>query len=217
MGYGILFTLFLIVLVPSVVLGFVVFWSLVSRERAFIEDTWRSYALARHLEYVPARGDWPNRSSPSVRWLNGDLRLRLSVVGVEGNARTRLVAWPRDKLLGTFMVRQKRRRSEENGGIHDPAFECAFAVSSRPQGLAARVLSERARRALLGFWQRDDVVLTYRRGKLILEWPGRESNDARLDEAARVMGELARGVEDAFSHPAPAAAGSGSLSEQHAE
>jgi hypothetical protein len=64
------------------------------------------------------------------------------------------------------------------------------------------VLDAGARRALLGFRQHDDVALTYRRGKLILEWPGRESNDARLDEAARVIRELARGVDDAFQQPA---------------
>ncbi|MBX3205702.1 MAG: hypothetical protein KF764_11585 [Labilithrix sp.] len=205
MGYEILVALFLTVLAPLVVLGFVVFWAMTSRERAFIEDTWRSYALARHREYLPARGEWPNRTSPSVRWLEDDLRLQLSVVGVEAGARTRLVAWPRGKLLGSFTV-GPRGRQRGTGGIRDAAFECAFAVAERPSGLAARVLDARARRALLGFRQGDDVVLAYRRGKLILEWPGRESNDARLDEAARVIVELARGVDDAFLQPSADAA-----------
>lgn len=198
MGYEILATFFLMVLMPLVILGFITFWALVSNERAMIEDTWRSYARSRDREYLPARGEWPNRTSPSVRWVDDDLRLQLSVVGVEANARTRLVAWPPGKLLGSFVVQQKRDRKEDAAGIHDAAFECAFAVSSKPDGLALRVLDEKARRALLGFWQRDDVVLTYRRGKLTLEWPGRESNDARLDEATRVMGELAQCVDEAF-------------------
>ena len=202
MGYEILVALFMTVLMPVVVLGFIVFWSMTSRERAVIEDSWRSYAVTRHREYVPARGEWPNRTSPSVRWAAGELRLELSVVGAEANARTRLVAWPRGKLLGSFTAGPRSRNRGGTGGITDAAFESAFGVAERPNGLAARVLDDGARRALLGFRQRDDVVLTYRRGKLILEWPGRETNDARLDEAARVIRELARGVEDAFEQPA---------------
>ena len=202
MGYEILVALFMTVLAPAVVLGFIAFWAMTNRERAFIEDSWRSYAALRHREYVPARGEWPNRTSPSVRWLAGELRLELSVVGAEAHARTRLCAWPRGKLLGGFTVGPKNRHRGGSGGITDAAFLSAFGVTESPRGLAARVLDDRARRALLGFWQRDDVVLTYRRGKLILEWPGRESNDARLDEAARVIRELARGVDDAFEQPA---------------
>lgn len=215
MGYEILVALFLTVLAPLVVLGFVAFWVTTSRERAFIEDTWRSYALLRRREYVPARGEWPNRTSPTVRWLDGDLRLELSVVGVEAGARTRLVAWPRGKLLGSFTVVPRGRHSG-TGGIRDAAFACAFAVSDKPSGLAARALDARARRALLAFRQHDDVILSYRRGKLILEWPGRESNDARLDEAARAMSELARGVDDAFRLPA-STEGAFSLTLHHAE
>jgi hypothetical protein len=217
LGYDILITLMLMVLVPLVILGFVVFWSLVSRERAAIEDCWSSWARSRRHEYVPARGSWPNRSSPAVRWLEGDVPLMLSVVGAEANARTRLVAWPRGKLLGSFVVDQRLGRAEATDGIDDAAFGTAFRISSRPRGLGARALDLQARRALLGFWQRDDVVLVYRRGKVILEWPGRESNDARLDEAARVMVVLARGVNEAFSHPASSASTLGALNEQHAE
>lgn len=217
MGYEILVALFMTVLLPLVVLGFVAFWAMTSRERAFIEDSWRSYAVARHREYVPARGEWPNRTSPSVRWTADDLRLELSVVGAEASARTRLVAWPRGKLLGTFTVGPKSRHRRGDGGISDAAFHSAFSVAERPQGLAARVLDDRARRALLGFWQRDDVVLTYRRGKLILEWPGRESNDARLDEASRVIRELARGVDDAFRHASHVEEQTSTLRSQHAE
>ena len=181
MGYEILVGLFMTVLVPLVILGFVAFWAMIGRERTIIEDSWRSYAHARHREYVPARGEWPNRTSPSVRWLDDDVRLQLVVIGAEANARTRIVAWPRGKLLGDFVVQQRHRRNEGSAGIRDAAFENVFAVTSRPQTLAARVLDARARRALLGFGQHDDILLTYRRGKLILEWPGRESNDARLD------------------------------------
>jgi hypothetical protein len=33
---------------------------------------------------------------------------------------------------------------------------------------------------------------------VILEWPGGEQNDARLDEARRVGAEIARAIEDEF-------------------
>jgi len=210
MGYEILVALFMTVLLPVVLLGFIAFWAMTSRERAVIEDSWRSYAVARHREYVPARGEWPNRTSPTVRWVSDELRLELSVVGAEANARTRLIASPRGKLLGSFTVGPKSRH-RGSGGISDSAFESVYGVTERPNGFAARVLDRRARRALLGFRQHDDVILSYRRGKLILEWPGRESNDARLDEATRVIRELARGVDHAFREPALVAATSSRL------
>lgn len=202
MGYEILVAFFLLVLAPAVVLGFLVFWALVRREREDVERTWAAYALARGREYVPARGEWPNRTSPSVRWVEDGLRLRLFVVGAEANARTRVVAWPGGKLLGSFVVRPRRGGDDAALGSNDAAFESAFAVASRPGGLALRVLSRPARRALLGFWQRDEVVLTYRRGKLILDWPGRELNDARIDEAVRVMATLAQSVDEGFRNAA---------------
>lgn len=202
MGYEILLALLMTVVAPLVVLGFVAYWATNGRERSLLEDAWRSYALAQHREFIPAHGEWPNRTSPAVRWTSDELPLELGIVGVEADARTRLVAWPRGKLLGTFTVGPKGRVGKGTAEVGDRAFESAFSVTEHPQGLAARVLDGRARRALLGFRQRDDVVLTYRRGKLILEWPGRESNDARLDEATRVMRELARGVDAAFHLPA---------------
>jgi hypothetical protein len=206
MGYDLLGVLLFAVLVPLVILGFVAFWVMTNHERAFIEETWETYAAARDREYVPARGDWPNRTSPSVRWRREDIDFALTVVGAEAQARTRMVAWPRNRLLGTFVVRAGTKGGEENAGIGDAVFSQTFALSERPAGLAKRVLDDAARRALLGFRQRDNVALSYRRGRLILEWPGRESNDARLDEAERVVGELVRGVEAAFLGGTPRAA-----------
>lgn len=203
MGNEILVALSMIVLAPLLVLGLIATWAIRSRERALIEDTWRSYAVARRRGYVPARGEWPSRTSPSVRWHAGELRLELSVTGAEPNARTRLVAWPRGKLLGDFTVGRSSGPRRGALGIADPSFDATFAVTERPPGLAARVLGDRARRALLGFSEQDaDVVLMYRRGKLILDWPGRETNDARLDAAARVIRELSRAVDDAFQRAA---------------
>jgi hypothetical protein len=185
MGYELLVAFFCTVLLPLVVLGFVVFWTMNHRERAEVEDTWESYAAGRAREYLPARGEWPNRTLPAVRWKAGDLRFELSTVGAEAGARTRLAVWPRGRLVGGFVVR--------------PAPGGAVDVSeSKPAGIADAVLDASARRALLGFWQHDAVVLRYGRGRLALEWPGREQNAARIDEAVVVVTALAHAVDAAF-------------------
>lgn len=198
MGYDLFGGLFFAALTPLVILGFVVFWVMTHRERAVVEDNWETYAAKRGREYFPARGEWPNRSSPGVRWVRDSVAYELTAVGVEAGARTRMSGKPRERLLGSFMVR----------------FEgAALIVTETHRGLAARVLDAAgssaepgaARRALLGFRQMDDVTLRYRRGRIALEWPGRETNDARLDEASRVIEALVAAVDAAF-HGAPRAA-----------
>jgi hypothetical protein len=51
---------------------------------------------------------------------------------------------------------------------------------------------------VLGFRQRDRVLVRYRRGRITVEWPGGERNDARLDEARRLGEEIVRTVEREF-------------------
>jgi hypothetical protein len=176
---------------PLVVLGFILFWRMTNEERAYIEDNWESYAAKRELEYFPARGEWPNRTSPGVRWMRDFVTYELTAVGIEAGARTRVSGRPRGRLLGSFRVR----------------FEGAeLIVSESHPGLAARVLDGAATRALRGFRQMDDVTVRYRRGRIALEWPGRESNDARLDEAMRVIEVLVGSVDEAFQGAGRAAA-----------
>jgi hypothetical protein len=182
-GYDLFGALFFSALTPLVILGFIIFWVMTNQERALVEDNWESYANRRSREYFPARGEWPNRISPGVRWTADFVTYELTAVGVEANARTRISGKPRERLLGSFALR----------------FEGAeLIVTESHAGLAARVLEGAGRRALLGFRQRDDVTVRYRRGRIALEWPGRETNDARLDEASRVVTTLVAGVEDAF-------------------
>ncbi|MFO0737599.1 MAG: hypothetical protein U0270_17030 [Labilithrix sp.] len=183
MGYDLFGGLFFAALTPLVILGFVVFWVMTNREREYIEDNWETYAARRGREYFPARGEWPNRTSPGVRWVTEHVVYELTAVGVEAGARTRITGRPRERLLGSFTARFE--------GV-------SLVVNETHEGLADRVLDGAARRALVGFRQHDDVTVRYRRGRIALEWPGRESNDARLDEAARVAGVLVGAVDDAF-------------------
>ena len=195
MGYELLVAFFVTVLAPLVLLGFVAFWVFHHRERAEIERAWERFAAAREREYVPARGEWPNRTSPAVVWTAADVGFELQAIGPESGARTRLVARPRAKLLGRFTIERApgRRRS----GLGDPAFDAKFAVSDDAD-LASSVLGVAGRRRVLAFCQGDAIALRYARGRLVLEWPGREPNDARLDEAERLLAELARNVDAVF-------------------
>jgi hypothetical protein len=195
MGYEILASFFAFILLPITVGCFIAFWKMTNHARAELEDSFRALADRRGREYVEAEGEWPNRTSASVAWTNEGVRFRLDSVGKEGGARTRLVAWPNAKLLGALIV-----TAADGAG----RFERAFSVVARPRGFDERILDERAKKTMLAFRQGDDVRLAYRRGRLVLTWPGREMNEARIDEAERLVTDLVRSVEAAF-HGARAA------------
>ncbi len=196
MGYELLGAFITFILLPIVIGCFIVFWRMTNQARDELEGFFRSLAARRDREFCPAEGEWPNRTSASVMWTNGDVRFRLDSVGKEGGAKTRLVVWPRSKLLGTLVV------SATSGGGR---FENSFSVHARPRGFGARILDDRAKKALLAFRQGDDVRVAYRRGRLVLVWPGRETNEARIDEAERVLVELVRAIDASFVHATKAA------------
>jgi hypothetical protein len=184
MGYDLLAAIGFAILLPAVVLGFVGFWALTHRERQGVEDSWRDYAARRGLAFREAEGDWPNRSSPSLEWTLGTTRFRLLTMGREARAHTRLVVEPAEKILGTLVVVASAAP--------------ALRVRATPAVLEARLLDDAVRRALLAFKQLGAVSLAYRRGRVVIEWRGRETREARLDEA-RALGEaVARAVEAGF-------------------
>ena len=173
MGYDLLAAVFFIVMTPAVIAGFALFWVVNARDREELASRWREYAARRGLDFVEAQGDWPNRTAPAIEWKDADATVQITAVGREARVRTRLVVRPRGALLGTLAV------SIDGGGAG------AIAVRARPEGLAPRIFSERVRRAILGFRQRDRVTLVYRRGRVIVEWPGGEQNDARGQRMAQ--------------------------------
>jgi len=194
-GYDLLAAAFFVLLTPIVLVGFVAFWVVTARDReehgAFLEG----YARARGLAFLPAAGEWPNRTSAAVEWSEGGVRMRLSVLGREARAKTRLTIRPRSTLLGALVA---------TPDVETRAF--VRTLRERPAKFGERILDERVTRALLGFCQRDRVVLTYRRGRVLLDWPGRETNDARLDQARLVASEIARAVDAKFRAAAAARA-----------
>jgi hypothetical protein len=185
-GYDLLAALFFVALTPVVIVGFIVFWVVNARDHDELATCWRAYAKRRRLVFVEPEGEWPNRSSPALTWTEGTTELRVVALGREARVRTRLIVRPRSALLGALSV-----VIAEGGTGH-------LEVRERPAGFADRLLTEHVRRVLLGFRQRDRITFSYRRGRVVVEWPGGEQNDARLDEARRVGTQIALAIEAEF-------------------
>jgi hypothetical protein len=192
-GYDILVAATLVVVTPMVFAGFVLFWIVNARDHEELAALWRGYARKRGLAFVEPEGAWPNRTAPAIAWSNDLAELSITSVGREATVHTRLVIRPRGTLLGTLAM------------VVDVAGAADVGMSERPVGFARRIVSDDVRRMLLGFRQRDRVTVRYRRGRIIVEWPGGERNDARLDEARRLGEALARSVDREFHATALAA------------
>lgn len=189
MGYDLLAAVFFILMTPVVIAGFCAFWVVNARDQEAVSSCWQSYARARGLAFVAPEGEWPNRSSAAITWTSDDAALRISTAGREAKVRTRLVVKPDATLLGTVVW------------IADEPGAGGVRTSERPAGFAQRILSPRVERALFALRQRDRVTLRYRRGRVIIEWPGGELNDARLDAARRLGEEVASAVAAEFRAP----------------
>lgn len=187
MGYDLLAAVLFIAITPVVIAGFIVFWLVNANDHEELAANWRRYAARRGLCFVEPEGAWPNRTAPAITWSEGTTELRLSALGREAKVRTRLTVRPKSTLLGALSV-----VIAEGGAGH-------IELRERPAGFARRVLTDHVKRVLLGFRQRDRITFAYRRGRVIMEWPGGEENDARLDDARRVGSELARAVDSEFT------------------
>ncbi|CAN5921298.1 hypothetical protein BH11MYX4_BH11MYX4_29870 [soil metagenome] len=190
MGYDLLAAVFFVLLTPVVLVAFVIFWVVNARDHEELASAWRRYARTRGLDFVAPDGEWPNRSAPAITWTSDDATLRLTTVGREAKVRTRLTVRPRATLLGSLVW------------ICEDGAAARIRRAERPAGFAQRIVGERVQRALLALRQRDRVTLCCRRGRVTVEWPGGELNDARLDEARRVGEEIARSVDEEFRRPA---------------
>lgn len=193
-GYDLLVAITFVVMTPVVVVGFIVFWMVNARDHEELAALWRGYAKQRGLDFVEPEGDWPNRTAPAITWSDELAELRITAIGREARVRTRLVIRPRSTLLGTLTM-----AFDAAGGASD------LELRERPAGFAQRIVTDGVRRLLLGFRQRDRVMVRYRRGRITVEWPGGERNDARLDEARRLGEEIARTVDREFRGTALAA------------
>jgi hypothetical protein len=188
-GYDLLAAVLFVAITPFVIVGFILFWIVNARDHEELAKLWRAYAGARGVDFAAPEGEWPNRTAPAIAWADDVARFRISTVGREAKVRTRLTIRPRAALLGTLAT------AIEGGGA---IAQLPERRHERPAGFADRLLTSRVMRLLLAFRQHDRIVVTYRRGRFTLEWPGGERNDARLDEARRVGEEIARAIDDEF-------------------
>jgi hypothetical protein len=192
------------VVTPLVMLGFVgVYWGR-TRARERLSDAWAAYARRRGLTFGAPSGEWPNRTPPSIQWVEDGAAYRIEARGAETTVTTRVVARPTVAVFGELFVTRPDGEAALKAGA-EPLLG-RLIVRAHPAGFAARVLTGEVKRALLGF---DPLSLVYRGGEVSLGWAGGEKNDARLDEASsvvrRVLGALAVAYDEEGSDPAPAA------------
>jgi hypothetical protein len=185
-GYDLLAAIFLVAMAPFVIAGFAVFWMVNARDHDELASCWRSYANQRGFDFVEPEGEWPNRSAPSITWRDEEsgAKLRITAIGREARVRTKLTVHPKSTLLGMLAA-----SISEGGTLH---------VRQQPSTFAQRILTDDVKRMLLGFRQRERVTIGYRRGRLNIEWPGGERNDARLDEARRMGLAIADAIDAEF-------------------
>lgn len=186
MGYDLVAAILFAAITPLVIAGFVVFWFVNASDHEELARQWQKYATSRGLELLAPDGEWPNRSAPVLSWSEERAELRITTIGREASVRTRLSVRPRGSLLGTFAM------VLEAHGV------TPIIKSQRPARFGERILTERVLRMLLGFRQHDRLVVAYRRGRVVVEWPGGERSDCRLDEARALGAELARTIDDEF-------------------
>jgi hypothetical protein len=122
-----------------------------------------------------------------VSWQSDGVRFRLESRGKEADVVTRVLAWPDVKVLGVVQVK-----------VDDGRIERAQVR------VAQRLLTHEVRRRLLGFSQGQPIAFSFRRGRLLIEWAGREMNDARIDEAEQVLTVAVHALRDAFVNAAAA-------------
>jgi hypothetical protein len=187
MGYDLLAGIGFLILTPLVIFGFVAFWAFTNHDRRLLEDDWRVFAEGRGRDYEPASGEWPNRTSPAVTWSADGVHFRLESRGKEAQVLTRVLAWPDVKVLGVVKVKV------DDGRI----------TWSRVR-IAQRLMTREVRRRLLGFSQGQPINFSFQRGRLLLEWSGRERNDARIDEAEQVLTVAVGALREAFEAAAAA-------------
>jgi hypothetical protein len=193
------------VVTPVVMLGFVAFYWARTRERERLAVAWQAYARRRGLTFAAPSGEWPNRTPPSVQWVEGDAAYRIEARGAETTVSTRVVGRPSVAVFGELFVTRADGEAASRAGAQ-PLFG-RLVVRAHPAGFANRVLTGEVMRAVLGF---DPLSLVYRGGEVSLGWAGGEENDARLDEASsvvrRVLDALAVAYETAGSNvPSPPA------------
>jgi len=177
---GLLFSL--IVVTPIVAMLFIgIYWSRTKDDHR-LAGVWQAYARKRGHTFGAPSGAWPNRTPPTIEWIEKGDVFRIEARGLEAIASTQVIARPTVAALGELLVTPSTGEASRREGA--VPLDGRLVVWAQPAGFADRILTLAVKRALLGFHPQS---LTYRRGEVSLAWAGGEENDARLDEASAVV------------------------------
>ncbi|MFO0667878.1 MAG: hypothetical protein U0174_28250 [Polyangiaceae bacterium] len=126
--------------------------------------------------------------------------VRLLALGNEGVKYTIMEAQLPDAICARLVCtteKKQARRGKQNGGASPkaklasvsiaPMFDQVFRTETTPAALARRALTTEMQRGLVAFSMGQPLRFAYDKGWLSLKWPGHEHNDARLEEALRLL------------------------------
>ena len=197
MGYDILAIALLLLSVTGGILFIVARDRLRRRDEADVSSVWAEYARARGFTFVPAEGEWPNRSVPRLVSASGDLQV---VLVREGElVVTRMELRPAESLLGRIHITTGESSANLPAVVlADDLLDPALSVFSKPPHLAESVITKDVARALSGFRMGGALSFEYERGRIVLEWHGGERNGPRLDEANGVLSAMNAAMSSAF-------------------
>jgi len=171
--------------------------------RSELFKSWERYAQAHGFafEAEPAYGVRPSLPQLASEGQREAVRAVYTKTGTD----TCLTRKPGISVLGILVASTERDGAPGSGErfeTGDGTFDDVFVVTCKPAFLAERLLDKEARRLLLGFRMRGNVVLEYERARLSLTWRGGETNHARLDEGRRLLAHLAARLERASDEAA---------------
>lgn len=193
MGLEGFFALLGLVSVLAVLAGLRAHQAVQAHGRSELFKSWERYAQAHGFafEAEPAYG-----VRPSLPQLASEGQLEaVRAVYTKTGTDTCLTRKPGISVLGILVASTEGDGAGPRVETGDGAFDDVFVVTCKPAFLAERLLDKEARRLLLGFRMRGNVMLEYERARLSLTWRGGETNHARLDEGRRLLAHLAARLE----------------------
>lgn len=187
--------------------------SLQREERLNTDRAWGGFAksrLAAHASLPPPPATFEPQTMAQRGRLPTEEPVRLLALGSDGARFTVMEA----QLPGALCARlvcttekartRSKRASTANGVAIGPMFDQVFRTETSPPTLATQALTPELQRRLVAFAMGQPLRFAYDRGWVSIKWPGHEQNEARLDEALRLLSLATAEFRRAYA-PDPAA------------
>src|SRR6202034_1459382 len=101
-----------------------------------LEQSCLRYAQRRRLGFVPSTGEWPNRTTPAVQWVEGTAHYRIEAHGEEAVVCTGCVARPEVAVLGELSLRRAAPGDVLAAVTGDARIDGRFVVDAKPEAIA---------------------------------------------------------------------------------